>query len=94
MEFATTLKGVTDRSGEKAAEMKAEVTRVIPFETAIAAQVEQQNNGHYLTQGQTAEPEARLFFRPPADYGPCNRLQESYKSHRHRIRQLRPTFLS
>jgi hypothetical protein len=55
---------VTDRSGEKAAEMKAEVTLVIPFETAITAEVEQQDNGHYLTQGQAARRKPSSFFVP------------------------------
>jgi hypothetical protein len=39
---------VTDRSGKIGEQVQADVTQVIPFETAVATEVEQQDNGHYL----------------------------------------------
>jgi hypothetical protein len=40
---------VTDRSGKKTAQVEADVALVIAFEAAAAVELEQQDNGHYLT---------------------------------------------
>jgi hypothetical protein len=44
--------------------VQTEAALVIPFETAATAEVEQQDNGHYLIQGQTARRKPGSFFVP------------------------------
>jgi hypothetical protein len=53
---------VTDLGGKKAAQVEAEITLVIPLEATVAAEAEQQDNSHYLTQGQAARRKPRILL--------------------------------
>jgi hypothetical protein len=53
---------VTDPGGKKAVEAKA--TLVIPLEATVTAEVEQEDNGHYLAQGQAARRKPRVLLGP------------------------------
>jgi hypothetical protein len=55
---------ITNRSRKIVEQMETNVTLVIPVETAVAAEVEQQDDSHHLTQGQAACRKPGFFSFP------------------------------